>query len=552
MFADKDKVLKDCLLILFLTAIIYLPFLGELAWEGNEPIRVIVAKGMMEKGNWMIPMLHGNPYFTKPPLMNWIIAASGNLFGILNEWTSRLPSVLMILLTGISVYFLTSRWLTREGSLFASISTISMVELISKGRTAEIDGLFVFLIVLTLLVWINGYLRQWKPATLWSISLTLVGIGFLAKGPQAIAYFYLTIFGYLLVKKRLRFFFSISHLVGILCFIVVLAVYLSFVLEWVSLDKYLKMWQSQITERAESDHVLSFFTHLVSYPADAVWSFLPCSLFIIPLILYKDLRKKTKELFKNEMFMFSFVMVVMNFPLYWLLPNARFRYFLPAGPFVAIVIAALFELYLNTIKEQHAISSFFHRLLKTLSWAAVMLALAVTPLIWYLKLGFTIPLILLLVSVFLIAVFILLRLPAIPVKRTPFLLAILTGLFFLIYTNIDVQSETRNDNYPKKIAQEINLLLPHDIQTVYEIGYRRFLGTTCYLPQEVIQLGKFSELKDLRGKGNRIYFIFDMKFLNSTRNKEEQRVLLEDIQWERVYSKFYSSSRGEIVVGYLK
>jgi hypothetical protein len=132
------------------------------------------------------------------------------------------------------------------------------------------------------------------------------------------------------------------------------------------------------------------------------------------------------------------------------------------------------------------------------------------------------------------------------------LLAFFTGLFFLSYTAIDVQHEAKKDNQPKKIAGEINLLLPRDIHTVYEIGYRRFLGTTCYLPQEVIQLGKFSELKDLRGKGNRIYFIFDTKFLNSTRNKEEQRVLLEDIQWERVYSRFYSSSRGEIVVGHLK
>ncbi|MEW6587126.1 MAG: glycosyltransferase family 39 protein, partial [Nitrospirota bacterium] len=334
--------MKDVLLILTLTAVIYIPFLGLPGWDGNEPVRVIVAKGMLNTGEWMIPMLHGKPYFTKPPLMNWLIAASGRLFGTVNELTSRLPSVFTVFVTGLAVYFLTFRWLSKKGRLFAALATLSMVGLIQKGRTAEIDSLFILLSVLSLLVWINGYLTQWKPVVLWSVSLALVGIGFLTKGPQVPAYFYLTVFAYLLIRKRVSFFFSRSHLAGIFVFILVFAVYLSFVLQRISVHEYVNMWIGEITQRAATRH-FSFLEHFLEYPFRVLLTFMPWTLFILPLITVKDLRKKAAEIFRNELIVFSLIMIIVNLPIYWLLPNARVRYFLPAGPFAAIITAGLFE-----------------------------------------------------------------------------------------------------------------------------------------------------------------------------------------------------------------
>jgi 4-amino-4-deoxy-L-arabinose transferase-like glycosyltransferase len=550
-FRSKRQIALDCLLILFITAVIYLPLLGIPAWDGNEPIRVIIAKGMLEKGNWLLPLLHGKPYFTKPPLMNWLIAASGNLFGIVNEWTSRLPSVVAVFLTGISVYFLTSRWLSREGSLVASVSVLSMVELIAKGRSAEIDSLFIFWVVLILLVWLNGYSRQWNPVALWCVSLTLTGIGFLAKGPQVIAYFYLTVFGYLLVKKRLRLLFSMSHAFGVLCFLSVLILYLSLVLRWVSLEHYIQMWISQITERAESKHSLSFLEHLISYPFDAVVSFLPSTLLLIPVLVFRDLREKAREILRNEILVFSLVMIIINFPLYWLLPNARFRYFLPAGPFVAIATAVLFEFYLRRAGEQHDIIRFFQRLLKIFALISFLSVPAVILLVWHFELRFTSYLLVFMGTLIVLGIYMSIRRHVILPRRIPVILALITGIFYLTYTAIDVQSEMKKDNNPQKIAEEINRILPQEIRTVYEIGYRRFLGTACYLPREVIQIDNFSSLKSLPTKSERIYFIFDTKFLSS-RSDEEKRIFTEEIGWEQVYSKYISSSRGKIVVAHLK
>jgi len=98
----------DCVLIMIITVFIYLRFLGLSGWSGNKPLRVVAAQEMLRTGDWMIPVIHGRPYILKPPLMNWLIALSGSFFGTINEWTSRLPSVLAMLMTSISVYFLSA------------------------------------------------------------------------------------------------------------------------------------------------------------------------------------------------------------------------------------------------------------------------------------------------------------------------------------------------------------------------------------------------------------------------------------------------------------
>jgi 4-amino-4-deoxy-L-arabinose transferase-like glycosyltransferase len=546
----KDHTLRDCAVILLITAAIYLPLLGLDGWDGNEPLRVIVAKGMLQSGNWMIPMLHGKPYFTKPPLMNWLIAASGSLFGTLNEWSTRLPSVFMVFLTGMSVYLLTSKWLSREGRLFAAMATLSMVGLIEKGRTAEIDSLFVFCVTLTLLVWINGYVRQWKPVVLWGVSLLLVGISFLTKGPQAPAYFYMTVAAYLLFRKRVSLLFSKAHLLGILLFLSILLGYLSFVLQWVSLDHYLTMWVGQITDRAESKHSLSFLQHILTYPLEAVLSFMPWTLFLLPIILYKDIRRESHEVSKNEILVFSVAMIVINFPLYWFLPNARFRYFLPAGPFVAIALGVLFEFYLGKARSIPAIGMFFKKMLKILSWIILSAAFILPILVIVMKFSFSLSLILLTASLVCLAVLILRRAESMHLKHIPVLIALLSGFLFLIYTDIHVQDMMKRENYPKKIAGEINSLLPQDAGPVYVIGYRRFLGVTCYLEKEAIQLDGFAGLKALRDKGDGTYFLFDTTLLNKAESAGERS--MQDIQWQRVYSKYFSGSKGKIVLGYLQ
>ena len=381
--------MQDYWIMVIVTAVVYLPYLGTSGFDGNEPIRVIVAREMLKTGDWMIPILHGKPYFLKPPLMNWLIAASGSFLGGINEWTARFVSVLAAFLGGIVIYTSTGKWLHRDGRLFGAVAFLSTVGLVQKGRLAEIDSLFVLFVLVTLLIWFIGYERKWRPTLLWSISLSILGIGFLAKGPQIIAYLYLSIFGYLILRKDLRYFFSLSHLAGICCFLAMLMIYLSFVLQKIALDAYIAMWVAQIAERQTTTVDSAFIKHFIQYPFTAIGEFSPWIVFLLPLVFHKSVRQQAREMMGNDLFAFSLTVVIVNFPLYWFLPGARFRYFLPAAPFLILIIAVFIQWYLRQKDCFPQITAFFQRLLKVSAWIGLLSALFVTPAILYFNLPLT-------------------------------------------------------------------------------------------------------------------------------------------------------------------
>src|SRR4030066_7968 len=89
----------------------------------------------------------------------------------------------------------------------------------------------------------------------------------------------------------------------------------------------------------------------------------------------------------------------------------------------------------------------------------------------------------------LLNLYILYKTRSILLRTVPIWIILNTGLFYLTCVAIDTQLDLKKENNSKSIAKQINPLLPEDIGVIYEIGYDRFLGTTCYLDKEWIQLG---------------------------------------------------------------
>jgi hypothetical protein len=547
LLIDKETSIKDIAILVLFTLIAYIPFLGLPPWEGNEPLRVIIAKEMIQTGNWIMPILHGKPYLAKPPLMNWLIAISGSLFGTVNEWTSRLPSVVTIFITSLIVYFSTQRWLGREGRLFTAVMTLVMTGILKKGREAEIECLHIMIITSILLVWINGYLRRWKPALLWGISLFLTGIGFLSKGPQVLMFFYMTVIPYLLYRRKISLFFSKGHLFGMIILIIVLSTYLIAILQWTTLDYYVHRWINEGITRAESKQTISFFIHLIKYPFEGIVSFTPCILFLIPLI-NKELRKEFKKGLSNELFTFCIILLLANFPLYWLLPNMRFRYFLPAGPFFAIATGIVFEWYLKNITNFPIIEKFRVNLLKSTSLLSIIIPFIVINIVLSEKFSFDFSLIFLIFILIFLSTYGFVKMRHIDLKHSYLYVCFITVVLFLIYTNLEVQYKNNDTNNQKRIAQEINHLLPSDIDTIYEIGYRRLLSVTSYIDRRVLQIDQFSELEKIQMAKKRVCFIFDTEYMKQMQ-KREKNFFLDRVNWQRIYTQYLKQSRGEIIVG---
>src|ERR1051326_6540835 len=102
-------------------AAIYLPALGGFEIKSEEGRRILPAVAMLESGNYIVPHIGSDTYFSKPPLVNWLIAASFKISGIRDEWTARLPSVLSVLAVALAFISVGTAGLGRQGATAAAL-----------------------------------------------------------------------------------------------------------------------------------------------------------------------------------------------------------------------------------------------------------------------------------------------------------------------------------------------------------------------------------------------------------------------------------------------
>ena len=59
--------------------------------EPDEARYAEIPRQMLAEGKLLVPVLHGQPYLDKPPLLYWLVMGSYRLFGI-HDWSARLVS----------------------------------------------------------------------------------------------------------------------------------------------------------------------------------------------------------------------------------------------------------------------------------------------------------------------------------------------------------------------------------------------------------------------------------------------------------------------------
>ena len=134
--------LTACLILIVIWALIYITNLGSSEFRSEEGHRVLPAVQMLDSSNYLVPYIAARPYFNKPPLINWIVAASFKLSGVRNEWTARLPSALFILAVALTLATVGRSSLGTIGSFIAALCWLTNLGLIEKGRMIEIEAIY--------------------------------------------------------------------------------------------------------------------------------------------------------------------------------------------------------------------------------------------------------------------------------------------------------------------------------------------------------------------------------------------------------------------------
>ena len=215
--------LSAVLIVLAIWAAIYLPGLGTLEIKGEEGRRILPAVTMLQSGNFIVPHVGSEPYFRKPPLINWLVAGSFALFGQRNEWAARLPSALSVLAVALAFVTVARRSLGPAGSLAASLIWMANFGMIEKGRLIEIEALYVSLCGLALICWLSFWRERRSPWLTWTVPFIFLGLGWLAKGPLHLVFFYAVALGVLHASGELRAARHLAHAVGVVVMLAIFA-----------------------------------------------------------------------------------------------------------------------------------------------------------------------------------------------------------------------------------------------------------------------------------------------------------------------------------------
>ena len=158
-------------------------------WPADEPRFALVAKQMVESGNWLFPHRGVELYSDKPPMLMWLQAAA---YELLRSWRVAflLPSLLAALGTLWCVVDLGRRLWTRRVGLYAGWALLFALQFTYQAKKAQIDPLVTFWITLANYGLLRFFLdaRAGRPDwRMWLLGWFAAGLGTITKGVGVLA-----------------------------------------------------------------------------------------------------------------------------------------------------------------------------------------------------------------------------------------------------------------------------------------------------------------------------------------------------------------------------
>ncbi len=307
---------------------------------GEEPRRALVAYEMLLRGDWWQPTVHGWPYYNKPPVFNWLIAAGFQLAGTPADWIVRLPSLLAYLLTAWALFRITDRTIGRQLAVWAALLYLSSGHLLFYATvfSGEMDLLVGLLVFGQAYAMYHGWQQQ-RFGRLFVGSYLLMAVGFLVKGLPSIAFQAITLVALAFYHRQWRWLFHPWHFLGAaLGFGMIAAYFYSYELEYGNGWLYLLNLVEEASQKAAGESsILPILTHLVTFPLDLLVDLLPWSLLVLALWH----RSTRSSLLAHPFLRFAGLFIAVNLPLYWISPEARTRYLYMFFPFFSLLFARL-------------------------------------------------------------------------------------------------------------------------------------------------------------------------------------------------------------------
>lgn len=348
--------------------------LGAVPLLGEEPRRALIAREMIETGDWLVPGTQGVFLASRPPLQNWMIAVTAMISGSFDVWSVRLPSIVSTIAAAVMIYGYLRQLTGRVSSLGGAVSFITMLLVMEFGRSAETEAVFTVFVAASMMLWHWGWMNKWSPSVMWSVGYAFAALGMLTKGLQAPVYFVGSTILFLLATGNWRAIVTRGHLAGMLVFVVLFGAWqIPFTVQRGIADSWM-IYFGDVAGRFVDKSWSKFLTHLVAYPGELVfvrlmpWSFL--------LLAYCSSRVRGLLGHCREAILFLTICILFSFVFVWLPPGSKARYYMPLFPSFAALIGIAIE-GLSLEQKANGRSILWSNFVQSMTWLMVGAAVVV-------------------------------------------------------------------------------------------------------------------------------------------------------------------------------
>lgn len=326
----REQILFALVALLLVPA--FFTNLGLLAFIDDEAIRSLVALEMKISGNYIAPTIHGDFYYRKPPLFNWILVLGYQLFGWINEWTTRMPTVFFLMVYGAVIWFFGQKTFGGKRALINALLFITCGRILFWDSMLGLIDITFSLVMYLLFMVIYHLEKKEQPTTMFLLAYFLSAVGYLLKGLPALVFIGITLSVWLVYRKKWRLLLSWSHAAGLLVLITMLGVYYGL---YAQVNTTFLELGSNLFDESARRTVVNYglgktVLHLFTFPFEMVYHFLPWSLMLIYFI-----RKDTLSLIQEDSFiLYNLLIFLANIVLYWTSPEVYPRYLLMHAPLI--------------------------------------------------------------------------------------------------------------------------------------------------------------------------------------------------------------------------
>lgn len=324
--------------------------LGMMTFIDDEAIRALVALEMKLSGSYITPTILGEYYYNKPPLYNWILLAFFELASRFDEFASRISTVTCLLGFAATVFLV---FKPKYGIKIAFVNALALITcgriLLWDSMLGLIDICFSWVMFGMFMVVFHRF-REGNFKKLFLGAYLLAAIGFLMKGLPSLVFLGCTLLAWFIYKKSFRALFSRWHWIGMVLLLGIIGGYYALYHQYNNLSRVLPVLLDESLKRTGvrfgwEETVL----HVLSFPFEMVYHFLPWSL----LIIYFIGRGWLALVRRDEFIAFNLVVFLANIIVYWISPEVYPRYLLMLTP---LLFSTFF--YLHWIHAEKRTRSF--------------------------------------------------------------------------------------------------------------------------------------------------------------------------------------------------